>query len=135
MFSERSWASSTMIVSYCVEEAVALRLGQQDAVGHQLDEAFRAAAILEADLVADRWPSGVFEFLGDARGDRAGGDAPRLRVADEAGDAAAHLQADLRQLRRLARAGLAADDDHLVLLDGAADLVAVAPRSAALRDS
>jgi hypothetical protein len=37
-----------------------------------------------------------------------------------------HFQQDLRELRRLAAAGLAAHDDDLVLLDGGADLVAPA---------
>ena len=36
-----------------IEKAVALRLGEQDAVGHELDQPFRATAILEAQLVAD----------------------------------------------------------------------------------
>ena len=46
--------------------------------------------------------------------DGARGDAARLRVADAARVAAAQLEADLGQLRGLARAGLAADDDDLV---------------------
>ena len=50
------------------------------------------------------------------------GDAARLGVADQAVEAAAEFEADLRQLRRLARAGLAADDDDLMLLDGCRDL-------------
>jgi hypothetical protein len=45
-------------------------------------------------------------------------------VADAPLAAAAHLEQDLGQLRRLARAGLAADDDDRVALDGGADLVA-----------
>ena len=56
-------------------------------------------------------------------GDGARGDAPRLRVADEAAHAAAELEADLRQLRRLAGTGLAADDDDGMLADRARDLV------------
>ena len=39
----RSWASSMMIVSYCSKKPIVLRLGQQDAVGHQLD--VRVAAV------------------------------------------------------------------------------------------
>ena len=35
----RSWASSMMIVSYFLQHPVALQLGEQDAVGHQLDPA------------------------------------------------------------------------------------------------
>jgi hypothetical protein len=51
------------------------------------------------------------------------GDPPRLRVTDEAFLAASSRQADLGQLRRLARACLAADDDHLMLADRARDLL------------
>ena len=39
MLRLRSWASSMMIVSYFAQLPVALQLGQQDAVGHQLDPA------------------------------------------------------------------------------------------------
>ena len=42
-------------------------------------------------------------------------DAPRLCVADHAVDAAARFEAELRQLRRLAAARVAADDDDAVL--------------------
>ena len=45
-------------------------------------------------------------------------------MPDHAGNAAAQLHADLRQLRRLARARLARHDDHLVVADRARDLVA-----------
>ncbi len=76
-------------------------------------------ANLEADVAAQRRT----ELLGDPRGDAAGGDAARLRVADQPRDAAAHFQADLRQLRRLARACLAADDHHLMVADGGRDLL------------
>ena len=44
-------------------------------------------------------------------------------MADQAVDAAAQLQADLRQLGRLARARLAANDHRLVVADGAADFI------------
>jgi hypothetical protein len=104
---------------------VALRLGEQDAVGHQLDVAVGADAVGEADLEADGAAQFALQLLGDARGGGAGGDAARLGVADQPVGAAAQFQADLRQLRRLARAGLAADDDHLVLRDGLGDLAAL----------
>jgi hypothetical protein len=45
-------------------------------------------------------------------------------MADAPLAAAAHLEQDLGQLGSLARAGLAADDDYRVGLDGGADLVA-----------
>jgi hypothetical protein len=42
-----------MIVSYGAQQRIALRLGEQDAVGHQLDAGPRRQPVLEADLVAD----------------------------------------------------------------------------------
>src|SRR2546430_296289 len=64
------------------------------------------------------------EFLGDAFGDGACGDAARLGVADQARDASAQLQADFGELGGLPRAGFAGEDDHLVVGDGVFDLVA-----------
>ena len=97
------------------EPRIALRLGKQDAVGHQLDVGLRRRPVGEADLVADVAAEFAFQFLRDARSRRARGDAARLRVADQASRPAPQFEADLRQLRRLARAGFAADDHHLVL--------------------
>ena len=70
MLRLRSWASSMMIVSYCVEEPVVLRLGQQDAVGHQLDVRLRPRAVVEADLVADGVAERRVQLLRDARARR-----------------------------------------------------------------
>ena len=44
-------------------------------------------------------------------------------MTDQAGDAAAHFQADLGQLGRLARARLAADDRHLVVANCRGDVL------------
>ena len=66
------------------QEAVALDLGQQDAVGHHLDVGVRADPVVEADGVADRLPDLGAELLGDPLGDRPGGQPARLGVADEA---------------------------------------------------
>jgi len=65
------------------------------------------------------------ELFGDALGDGAGGDAAGLGVADESGDAAAELEADLGELGGLAGAGLAAEDDDLVFGDGFLDVLAL----------
>jgi hypothetical protein len=104
------------------QERIGLRLGEQDAVGHQLDVGGRRDLVGEADLEADMAAEFRFQFLADARRRGARGDAPRLGVADQAVQAAADFEADLRQLRGLARAGLAADYHHLVLLNRRADL-------------
>ncbi len=105
------------------QQAVLLDLGEQDAVGHELDERVVARPAGEAHLVADGVRAGRAELLGDALGDRAGGDAPRLGVPDGAQDPAPGLERDLGQLRGLARPGLARDDDHLVVGEGGLDVV------------
>ena len=105
------------------QEAVAGRLGEQDAVGHQLHERVGLRVVGEAHLVADVVAQFAAEFLRDARRDRACRNASRLGVADEAPLAPAQRQADLGQLRRLARARLAADDHDLVVADRGGDLV------------
>ena len=103
---------------------VALQLGEQDAVGHHLDERVAAGVVGEADLVADDSAELDAELLGDALGDRAGRDAAGLGVPDGAGDPAAELEADLGDLGGLARAGLPRDDDDLVVADGVGDVLA-----------
>ena len=110
------------------QHRIRLNLRQQDAVRHELDEGRGADLVRETHLVADHLAAlashGLAELVGDAIRDRARRQPARLGVPDHAGDAAAQLHADLRQLRRLARAGLARHDDHLVVADGACDLVA-----------
>ena len=85
---------------------------------------------VEPDLVAHDAADGLVEFFGDAFGDRPGGDAAGLGVADPAGSAgvgidgtAAGLETELRKLGGLARSGLPGDDHHLVLSNGCHDLV------------
>ena len=99
------------------QPAVGLDLRQQDAVGHELDRGLLADVVVEAHLVADRAAERHLQLLRDAPRDRARRDPPRLRAADHAGRAAPGGQAQLRQLRGLARAGLAGDHDHLVRAD------------------
>ena len=123
MLRLRSCASSTMIVSYAASSGSPMRLREQDAVGHQLDERVGLRVVGEPHLVADGLAERRAELVRDPRRDRARGDAPRLRVADEPALAAPEREADLRQLRRLAGTGLAADDHHRVCRDGRGDLV------------
>ena len=84
------------------QQPVALDLGQQDAVGHHLDQRVVAGLVGEPDLVADRLAELDAELLGDALGDGAGGDPARLGVPDLPVDAAAQLEADLGELGGLA---------------------------------
>ena len=81
-----------------------------------------AGAVVEADLVADLGPSAQSELARDARGHAGRGDAARLRHADLALVAAPHLERDLGQLRRLAGAGRARDDHHLVVAQRGRDV-------------
>ena len=106
-----------------VQVAVAGDLGEQDAVGHELDQGVVAGLVGEPDLVADGGAELGAGLLGDALGDGAGGDAAGLGVADLAGDAAAELEADLGQLGGLARPGLAGHDHDLVVPDRLGDVV------------
>ena len=110
------------------QHRVRLDLRQQNAVRHELDEGSGADLVRETHLVADHLAAlaahGLAQLVGDAVRDRARREPARLGVTDHAGHAAAQLHADFRQLRRLARARLARHDDHLVVADGARDLVA-----------
>ena len=104
------------------EQRVALRLGEQDAVRHQLDERVGFRVVGEADLVADDGSGLGAKLLRDSRRHGARGDPSRLRVADEPALAAADRHADLRQLRGLAGARFAADDDDLMVADRLRDV-------------
>ncbi len=108
-----------------LQEAIVLGLGQQDAVGHQLDQRALGALVLEAHLIADQLAQRRADFLGHAGGDAARGQPARLGVADQTVDAAADFQADFRQLSGLARAGLAGDHQYLMFLQRRLDLVAL----------
>ena len=105
-----------------VQVRVGLRLGEQDAVGHQLDPAFRRALVVEANLDADASPDLRLQFLRQPCRHRAGGQPARLGMADQAARPDAEIEADLRQLRGLARTGFAADDDHLIFRDQLGDV-------------
>ena len=67
----------------CAGVPVALDLGEQDAVGHHLDERVVARSVGEPDLVADDIADVDAQLLGDAIGDRSR-DAARLGVTDDA---------------------------------------------------
>ena len=100
-------------------------LGQQDAVGHQLDQTVGAGVIMKADLVADPVAERRVQLGGNAPGHAASGNAPRLSVTEHALATPTDRQADLGQLGGLSRAGLAANHDHLIRLDRVGDPVAL----------
>ncbi len=108
------------------EVAVLLGLGEEHAVGHQLQRVQRRAVIAEADFAADagRGADLRADLFGDASGDCAGGDAAGLGVGDLAAFAEAELKADEGELGCFAGAGFAADDGDLVIFDEGGDFVA-----------
>jgi hypothetical protein len=108
-----------------VEGAVALRLREQDAVRHHLDERVRRRLVVETHLVAHDLAELRSELIRETGGDAAGRDAARLGDADGALDAEPELQADLRKLRRLAGARLAAHHHDLVGADRLGDRLPV----------
>ena len=106
------------------QHSVALDLGEQNAVRHQLDERRIRRLIGESHLVSHRLADLFAHFLGDALGDGPGCQTTGLCVADRASNAAAQFEADLGDLGRLSRTGLAGDDDDLMRIDGGGDVVA-----------
>lgn len=66
-----------------IEKAVALHLGEQDAVGHQLDGGGLRHAIVKADGVANGLPDFLVQFRGDAFSHGARCNTARLGMADE----------------------------------------------------
>src|SRR5258706_5455164 len=104
--------------------AIPLSLGEQNAVGHDLDIRTRADFVRETDLVADGTARLGLQLLGDAGGGGARGNPARLGMPDKAVDAATDGETDLGQLSGLARAGFAAHDDDLVRGNRFCDLLA-----------
>ncbi|MNO72795.1 hypothetical protein D3C76_637490 [compost metagenome] len=105
------------------KEAVMLGFGQEDAVGHQLDQGVGIALVFETHLVADQRAQGRAQLFGDSRGHATRCDPAWLGMGDQPMAATAKFQADFRQLGRLARAGLAGDHQHLVFGQGLLDFV------------
>ena len=71
-----------------LQQPVALRLGEQYAVGHHLDISVARDLVGKTHLVADRMAQRCIEFGRHACGYRARSDTPRLRVTDQTRDAA-----------------------------------------------
>ena len=124
MLSDRSCASSMMMRVVAAQVAVALHLGEQDAVGHHLQPRRVAAVVGEPHLVPHELSELDLHLLGDPLRHRACGDPARLGVADLCRSPATELEAHLRQLGRLAGARLAGHDDHLVVAQCRQDVVA-----------
>ena len=95
---------------------IALGFRQQDAVGHDFDKTVLVAAVLKTDLVAHRVPQRLTKFIGNPLGHRGRRNAPGLGAANQTALTAPGRQAELGQLRGLARTGLTGYDHHRVLL-------------------
>ncbi len=105
------------------QQLVSLQFSQQDAVGHHFYERVGTCLVGETHLVPDSRAKRRAQLGRDTFGHRACRDAPGLRVADRAQNPAPELEADLRQLRRLARARLPRDDHDLMVANRLGDLV------------
>ena len=112
------------------QQRVTLHLGQQNAVGHQLNSRASAGGVGKTHFGAHDAPRRVnplAKFLSNARRDRPRRQPPRLRVADELSvrptKSATRFKAHLRQLRGFARARRAAQHNHLPAGDSCKDLV------------
>ena len=108
-----------------VQVAVGSDFGQEQPIGHHLDEGVVANPLGEAHRVPDHAAERRLEFDGDAFGNRPRGQPARLRMADHPAPAQAGAQARLGQLGGLAGAGLARDDDDLARTQQGDDLVDV----------
>ena len=107
-----------------VQPPVILYFGQQYAVRHELDVAVRIRGVGKTDLVAYGFAGARVQFFRDPVADRTRREPPRLRMPDLAPVCESELDTDLGQLRGFAGAGLAADDNDLVLADHAPEVIA-----------
>lgn len=94
-----------------VDEALSL----EHAVRHVLDLGIGTRAVLEPDRVPDFLAEAAPDLFGDALGDRHGGDSTRLRAANLEPVGVPGFGEVLRHLRRLARPGVADNDEDLIL--------------------
>ncbi len=104
------------------EISVLLRFSEQNAVRHEFYSGRAGGAVLETYFVSDEAGSVLSDFFGYAcgKGDRR--DPARLGASDEAGSASSRLQAELGNLRALARSCLTGNYEDLVFADRADDL-------------
>ena len=110
---------------------VTLDLGEQDAVGHQLDQCAITCLIGKTHRVANRTDACSpictkrgSQLVGDPLGHGARRQPSRLGVPDDAADAAPHLEADFGQLGGLAGSGFTGDHHDLMAANGGGELAA-----------
>ena len=103
---------------------VPLDLGEQDAVGHQLDQCAVTGLVGKTHRVPHDVTEWGTEFVGDALGDGAGRQPSRLGVADGAAHTPTEFQADLGQLSGFARSRLTGHHHHLMVADRGGEFAA-----------
>jgi hypothetical protein len=96
------------------QQRVGGQLRQQQTVGHQHQPRDLGNLIGEPDAKTDAASHRLTDFLGNACGQGARGQTPRLGMRDQRIEAASGLQTILGQLRALARARVAGDDQYLM---------------------
>ena len=97
------------------QQGIALDFGEQYSVRHQLDAGVGRHTIIKTNLVTNHSAQLGLQLKSDAACHRARRHSPWLGVGNRALHPATYAQANLRQLRSLARTRLAAHDDHLML--------------------
>ena len=101
---------------------VRAEFGEQQAIGHQDQPGRRRDPIGEAHSKSHRHADAFAELLGDARGQRPGGEPARLGVRDQPQRSQPEFKADLRQLGALAGTRITRHDDDLIFLQGGGDV-------------
>ena len=113
------------------QQGVALRLSQQNTIGHEFDRGVGAELIVESHLVAHHFTRWGVELLGDALGHRGRRNAPGLGVANELAlfsrrgihATTPQTQGHFGQLCGFSGTGLATHNHHRMVLDGTHDLL------------
>ena len=105
------------------QTSVALDFVQQQPIRHHLHDGVGGGLVRKAHGIADFSAQLHAKFLGDACRDGTRRHPPGLRVGDGAEAADAGGKAGFRELRGLARAGLAGDHQHLMAAQQIDDLV------------
>ena len=104
------------------EIAVALDLGEQDAVGHQLDARVRRGVPAKAHLVAHEPAVSGSKLRSDTGRDASRRDSPRLRMTNHRAVAPPRPETDFRELGALARSGRAHHERDRMLDDCPCDV-------------
>mmetsp|Transcript_59581 Transcript_59581/g.172567 ORF Transcript_59581/g.172567 Transcript_59581/m.172567 type:complete len:262 (-) Transcript_59581:1302-2087(-) len=106
------------------DDGIIQNFSKQHSIGLVLDQCLWTGLVLETDRVTDLLAQTTAELLCDALRNRHGSHAPWLCTTDDSTRSIPGLGHVLSDLGRLAAAGLANDNEHLVVMDGLQQLVA-----------